>query len=272
MYVKKKLVVVTCEIFIGWIGERSSHAISLLRGRYKSSTPHKMEFEAGGPVLKPLLLIGGQSSRMGTRKELLHFPDGQLAFERALGTLHSAIPSASTIYISLHDESQTEGIKSRLNDSSQIFKSSKLNPDLQENSVPKLEPIFDDQTEDIGPAAGLLAAHARFPDVKWLVLGCDYPLLPPSALQQLILEFQTPVTCFVNESGFVEPLIAIWDSEALEKLKENVSNGRYGLNDVSKQVGGKMVKPLREEWITGTNTRQEWDEAMGVVKGWENAG
>jgi molybdopterin-guanine dinucleotide biosynthesis protein A len=230
-----------------------------------------MEFEAGGPALKPLLLIGGQSSRMGSRKELVQFPDGRLVFERALGTLHSAIPSASTIYISLHDEIQTKGIKSRLRDPSQIFRTAQSTSDHPENPVPELEPIFDDQKEDIGPAAGLLAAHAKFPNSKWLVLGCDYPLLPPSALQQLILEFHSPVTCFLNESGFAEPLIAIWDFEALKKLKENVSNGRYGLNGVIKQVGGRMVKPLREEWIKGANTKEEWDEAMAVATSREKA-
>jgi molybdopterin-guanine dinucleotide biosynthesis protein A len=55
-------------------------------------------------------------------------------------------------------------------------------------------PIFDDQQEDIGLAGGLLAAHAMLPGATFLVLGCDYPLLPPTALQQLILEYITPVT------------------------------------------------------------------------------
>ena len=73
-----------------------------------------MDFEGGGPVLKPILLIGGQSTLMGIPKHLLPFPDSRLAFEHALETLHSAIPSASTIYISIHDESQKQGVQFRL--------------------------------------------------------------------------------------------------------------------------------------------------------------
>jgi molybdopterin-guanine dinucleotide biosynthesis protein A len=64
--------------------------------------------------ITPLLCIGGQSSRMGTRKELLQFPDGLLAFEHALITIYNALPTTSTVYISLHDESQLEGIQFHL--------------------------------------------------------------------------------------------------------------------------------------------------------------
>lgn len=99
-----------------------------------------------------------------------------------------------------------------------------------------------------------------------MVLGCDYPLLPPSALQQLVLEYQDPVTCFVNEEGFTESLIGIWGPEALAKLGNNVEGGRSRLNGVVKEVGGKIVRPLREGWITGTNTKEEWEKAMAVLK------
>jgi len=98
-----------------------------------------------------------------------------------------------------------------------------------------------------------------------MVLGCDYPLLPPSALQQLVLEFEGKVTCFENEEGFVELLIGIWGPEVLGVLEENVGRGKSGLNGVVRDVGGKLVKRLREGWIMGTNTRGEWEEAMKVL-------
>lgn len=56
------------------------------------------------PTSETILLIGRASSRMGSRKELLPFPNGRLSIEHALKTLHRAVPSASTIYVSLHDE------------------------------------------------------------------------------------------------------------------------------------------------------------------------
>jgi molybdopterin-guanine dinucleotide biosynthesis protein A len=214
----------------------------------------EMEYESGGPLLKVLLLIRAKSSRMGNRKELFRFPDGRLAIEHALETLHSAVPSASTIYISLHDEFQLGSIEAPLKD---VAVRARVSKDAEHgehdehdhdlHNFPELKPVFDEQEEDIGAASGLLAAHSTHPDAKWLVLTCDYPLLPPPALQQLILEYQNPVTCFVNESGFTEPLISIWDSEALEKLKLNVKNGRYSLDGVIKEINGRLIKPLRAQ-------------------------
>lgn len=229
-----------------------------------------MGFDSDDSGVKPLLLIGGQSSRMETRKELLSFPNGCLAFKNALSTLHSAISTASTIFISIHEECQKAGIAFRLKDPTPLFLSdtpTSHNDDDHRVQTPSLQVIVDRTGQDIGPAGGLLAAYALDPDTTWLVLACDYPLLPASALQQLILEYGHPVTCFVNKEGFAEPLIGIWSSEALVELKENVESGRSGLNNVVRAVNGKLVTPLREEWIRGANTKNEWDEISNILKG-----
>ncbi|KAE9363742.1 hypothetical protein N431DRAFT_431942 [Stipitochalara longipes BDJ] len=232
-----------------------------------------MEYDAKGPLLKVLLLIGDGSSRIGTLTELPRFPDGRLALEHVLETLHSAVPSASTIYLSVYDETQLKGIETVLKDI--VARAGAVNKvehhehehdhEHHHPSFPELKPIVDAQEEDIGPAAGLITAHSLYPDAKWLIFACNYPLLPPPALQQLILEYQSPVTCFVNEGGLLEPLIAIWDSEALQMLNENVKNGKFGLDGVVKGVKGRLVKPLREQWITCAKTRKEWDEAMTIL-------
>ncbi len=209
-----------------------------------------MEYDCKGPVLKPLLLIGSQPSPKGTPTELLPFPDGKLAFEHALQTLHSAVPSANTIYISLHDKSRKDAIQFRIDDPATLFSSNAppgQDHEHHEPEVPKLEVLLHETGHSINPGAGLLAAHALFPDTKWLVLGSEYPLLPPPALQQLILEYEDTVTCYINEKGFVEPLLGIWGPEALEVVKRGVEIGRSDLDGVVKEVGGKLVKPLREE-------------------------
>jgi len=68
------------------------------------------------------------------------------------------------------------------------------------------------------------------------------PPSPPSAIQQLILEYEYPVTCFINEEG------------------------SYELNGVVKSVSGKMVRPLRESWVREVGTREEW-EGVRMVPG-----
>jgi molybdopterin-guanine dinucleotide biosynthesis protein A len=207
---------------------------------------------------------------MGFRKELLPFPDGLLSFEHALITIHDAMPTADTIHISLRDESQVEGIQFRLNmPAHPPARAAESSPDEHHHSsgFPNLEPIFDlKEHRDIGPAAGLLAAHAAYPSATLLVLGCDYPLLPPVALQQLILEYEPLLTCFLNADGFAEPLIAVWSPEALDVLAEEVREGRSGLNRVVSMLKGKRVRPLRDIWITGCNTRAEWEEVLKALQ------
>ncbi|KAE8444033.1 hypothetical protein EG329_001162 [Mollisiaceae sp. DMI_Dod_QoI] len=235
-----------------------------------------MEFDFNGPVLKVLLLIGAQSSHMNPRTELLPFPDGQLAFEHALSTIHYAVPSAPTIHIFLPNKCQQAAIQFRLDDPAPLFvsnaPSSHDDDDDHRVSSPNLQVILDETGKDIGPVAGLLAAHSLHPDSKWLVLGCGYPLLPASALLQLILEYRDPVTCFVDENGIVEPLIGIWSPEALEKLRESVEMGGSGLGELVGEVEGKLVRPLREEWIRGVRTMEEWEEVSKILRSGDDYG
>jgi hypothetical protein len=210
-----------------------------------------MEYSAEGPLLKPLLLIDDQSPLISTSKEL------PLAFSHALSTLHSALPSASTIYISLSSESQLESIGPHLAN----FSSSNLTPlpsesqsqdHEHEHHFPELQLIINNNSEP-SLSSALLAAHALHPNSKWLVLGCGYRNLPPTALQQLILEYEDPVTCFVDEKGGME-VIGIWSPEALERMKGEVESGADG---VVKGKKGKLVRPLREEWILRDGGREE---------------
>ncbi|PVH82741.1 hypothetical protein DL98DRAFT_132217 [Cadophora sp. DSE1049] len=229
-----------------------------------------MEYDSNGPILKPLLVLDGQLVFQGTKAAFLPFPDGLLAFEHALQTLHSAVPSADTIYISLQDESQKSKIKSRLANPSSLFPSHNRSDDDHHSPhrIPKLE-IIPDQAGSGKPGngqlKGLLAAHTIYPDFTWLVLGCEFPLLTPPALQQLVLEYQDPVTCFLKEDGVLEPLLGIWGSEALENLYAHVVSKEVDeniLRHVVEEVQGKLVKPLREEWIVKPKTESDWEEAL----------
>jgi hypothetical protein len=213
-----------------------------------------MEYSAEGPLLKPLLLIGDQSPLISTTKDLL-----PAAFSHALSTLHSALPSAPTIYISLSSETQLESIGPHLAN----FSSSNLTPlpsqpqsqdHDHEHHFPELQLIIDN-TNPPSLSSALLAVHALFPNEKWLVMGCGYRNLPPTALQQLILEYEDPVTCFVDEKGGME-VIGIWSPEALERMRGEGKVER-GVDGVVKGEKRKLVRPLREEWILRGDEREE---------------
>jgi hypothetical protein len=221
-----------------------------------------MEYSAEGPLLKPLLIIGDQSPLISTSKDLL-----PAAFSHALSTLHSALPSASTIYISLSSETQLESIGPHLAN----FSSSNLPPlpseaqsqsqdhDHEKSVSPELQLIISNtNSPNQSLSSALLAAHALHPNSKWLVLGCGYRNLPPTALQQLILEYEDPVTCFGDEKGGME-VIGIWSPEVLERMKEDGVVER-GVDGVVKGRKGKLVRPLREEWIQRSEKMEEEGE------------
>lgn len=204
---------------------------------------------------KVLVLAGGQSSRMGSPKHLLPFADQPL-YAHLIQVIHAAFPDTHAVYISLAacsyvDENLRAGCISipMATGTSQIV----LN-------------IIQDTQEDIGPAAGLLAAHNHDANATWMVVACDYPSLEPPALRQLLENYESPGTCFKNVDGFCEPLLGIWSPHALEALKENVEAGRTGPSYTIKCLKAKLITPVSETWMTNVNTRQEWENMIASLK------
>jgi molybdopterin-guanine dinucleotide biosynthesis protein A len=176
---------------------------------------------------------------------------------RLIQVIHEACPDLSTFHMSFAENSPLDDtLRAR------AFRTHSPAAEI------RIEIIFDDQENDIGPAAGLSAAFHHNPDATWLVVACDYPLIQVDALRQLLGEYEDPVTCFRNVDGFCEPFLGIWGPEALHELEQNIKAGILSPNRVIKQLGGKTIKPTRsasggdrEWWLTNTNTQEEWEAA-----------
>lgn len=202
--------------------------------------------------LSILILAGGRSSRMGAPKHLLPFSDKPL-YLRLIQILHEALPGTEKIYLSVADRSiLDEPLRNG------VISFSSASSGSTSTSI-KLETILDDKEQDIGPAAGLLSAHHFDSTATWLVIACDYPLLQVAAVHQLIESYEAPVTCFQNANGFSEPLLGIWSPQSLQSLEENVMRSRTGPSYTVGRLSGKLVTPVREEWLVNVNTKQEWD-------------
>ena len=201
--------------------------------------------------IKPLLVAGGSSIRMGAPKHLLPHKDGRPAYQHTLEHLMKALPLTDTFYISLRDEDQISHMD--LAGSHKISK--------------HVEPIYDPTFNiPMGPAAGLIAAHICAPSATWLVVGYDYPLLTPRTLQQLLNEYVPPVTCFGNQDGFVDPLLAVWSPHALGRLLENVAAGKCGPSMTVEELDGKILTPRDGSETFGAETPEDWDVAMRTAR------
>jgi molybdopterin-guanine dinucleotide biosynthesis protein A len=153
------------------------------------------------PPLYGLLLTGGASQRMRQDKAALAYR-GEPQLLRAWRLLEAVTERA---FVSVRDSQRDDPLRSGL-------------------------PQIVDSYDAIGPAAGILSAQDRYPDVAWLVLACDLPLLDAGTLQQLVAA--RDVTCDAvaftsSHDGLPEPLCAIWEPSSHALLKQRYDAGSY---------------------------------------------
>ena len=183
-----------------------------------------------------LVLSGGKSTRMGSDKGLIEYHG--LPQREYLYNLLSEV--CDTTYISLRHE--------------------------QEAEAPFGFATIADEDEFRGPFNGMLSAHKRHPEVAWLVLACDLPLMDLTSLKQLIEERDTEkfATSFSSEENpLPEPVCAIWEPKALKTAIDylNAGNGtcprKFLINNDT-----KLVYPKNKNVIMNANSIEEYKEAL----------
>ena len=136
-----------------------------------------------------LVLVGGESRRMGSDKALLSYDGKATQLERTAALLQSVCPR---VFISQREE--------------------------QPFPTPEgTEAIFDHVEEARGPLRGILSAMHAHPDAHWLVLACDLPNLTTAPLEKLIAAFRAApapaLTAYQSsDDGLPEPLCALYPS------------------------------------------------------------
>lgn len=187
-----------------------------------------------------LVLSGGKSTRMGKDK-------GQIAYHgipQREYLYHLLDGVCERTYMSIRKE-QEEEIKAGFNS-------------------------IADQDKYRGPFNGLLSAHSQFPDVAWLVLACDLPLMDEVSLRQLVLARDPDKmgTAFAQvEDPLPEPLCAIWEPEALRSSIAYLAQGngtcprKFLINN---EV--KLVFPTNPDVLLNANSEEEYKEALGKLE------
>lgn len=149
--------------------------------------------------LKGLVLAGGQSRRMGRDKAGLEFR-GDALLERAVQALALALDD---VYVSIRPDQAGDPLRARY------------------------RCIADGFTE-IGPAAGILAAHQSSPGSAWLVVACDMPLLDARSLAGLIAARdagQAATIMVAAAEPEIQPLCAIYEPATLAGFLDQVKAG-----------------------------------------------
>jgi len=183
-----------------------------------------------------LVLSGGKSTRMGEDKGLITYHD---------------LPQREHLYHLLKEVCDQTFISIR-ND--------------QEKEIPQEFETIIDKDEFRGPYNGLLSAHAEHPDVAWLVLACDLPLVDKNALLELIngRNSNKIASAFADvENPLPEPLCAIWEPES---LKQSVTYLKAGNGSCPRKflinADVNLVFPKNKEVLLNANSREEYEQAL----------
>ncbi|MEO0570396.1 MAG: NTP transferase domain-containing protein [Bacteroidota bacterium] len=189
-----------------------------------------MEKEA--PKLYGLILSGGKSTRMGSDKGLIPYhgkPQRDYLFELASKFCDSVFYSAR---------------------------------EDQLDSFADNAPVIVDRNQYGGPFNGILSAHSEYPNVAWLILACDLPLLDHNGLSELVHNRNATkyATAFSSkDSGLPEPLIAIWEPKALKASKNYLETAKSScLRKFLIRSDIRLVEPSSEEQLYNANSKEEY--------------
>ncbi|MDC6364667.1 MULTISPECIES: NTP transferase domain-containing protein [Flavobacteriaceae] len=191
------------------------------------------------PKLYGLVLAGGKSTRMGSDKGLLTYhgvPQQEYLYQLLDGL-------CDVVFLSVREE--------------------------QKVTIPEHYKTIDDRNEYRGPFNGILSAHAEFPDVAWLVLACDLPLLDQKTLTQMVSE-RNPTklaTSFATqETKLPEPLVTIWEPEGLKsaivhlKSTESSCPRKFLINsDIA------LIFPEQDEVLYNANSVGDYEYAKSKI-------
>ncbi|SHG31397.1 NTP transferase domain-containing protein [Flagellimonas flava] len=191
------------------------------------------------PQLYGLVLAGGKSTRMGSDKGLIDY---------------HGVPQREYLYALLNDLCD------------KVYMS--VRDKQQATELTGFDCILDNN-QHRGPFNGILSAHRTFPQVAWLVLACDLPLLDADTLRILVKnrDDRKIATSFAtNESGLPEPLVTIWEPEGLEqsltylKTAESSCPRKFLINsDIH------MVHPEHDEVLYNANSLADYQFAKSKI-------
>lgn len=177
-----------------------------------------------------LVLAGGRSTRMGTDKCALDVhgvPQVRYCFELLRGFLPDVAVS--------------------------------VRPD--QHGLPALAhlPVIEDRYENIGPVSGVLSAMDARPDVAWLTLACDLPLVDARGVRTL-LDGRDPArlgTAYMASDGFFEPLFAIYEPAMAPWLRERLGRARYSLREALADADVRLLCVPDDQMLMNVNTPED---------------
>lgn len=180
-----------------------------------------------------LILVGGQSTRMGIDKSQLLYhgkPQWQYLYDLFL-------PFCQKTFLSCR-ENQKENFG---------------------NETVLIDPYT------IGPIGGILSAFEQDSNEAWLVVACDMPFVNEKTIDFLI-QNRNPIqiaTAFQNpQTRLPEPLLTIWEPAAYLFLKEAYAKSQSSPLRILQNADLKLLECPQPDWLRNVNTTEEYRAFM----------
>jgi molybdenum cofactor guanylyltransferase len=186
------------------------------------------------PIIRPLVLTGGRSTRMGQDKSLMEF-NGKPQYRRVYELFDTL---RLTPYLSCRTEQASH------------------------YQWPQ-EHIITDRVLDIGPLAALISAWMYDPESALLTVACDMPHLGHESIQHLLDERRLDAiatTLCVDSDGQPEPMATIWEPRAYPIIMQAISAGTTCPRRILMNHNTHRVISKNPEQLTNVNTPEEWKQ------------
>ncbi|MCS7049904.1 MAG: NTP transferase domain-containing protein, partial [Verrucomicrobiae bacterium] len=125
-------------------------------------------------------------------------------------------------------------------------------------------PQVEDEEENLGPMAGILAALKAYPDKAWLVLACDLPFVTESLLRDLLTRRNPTAYATAYRSahdGLPEPLCAIYEPTIAGKLAELRARGVTCPRRALQELAVPLLELPDPRALDNVNEPAEWEQA-----------
>lgn len=186
------------------------------------------------PPVLGLVLAGGHSRRFGRDKAGITV-EGRAVLERMVDLLDRVVGS---VFVSVRADQVDEALRRRY-------------------------ALVVDAQPELGPAGGILAAHASRPAAAWLVTACDMPLLDETTIRRLI-EMRQPDKPGIGyrnpANGLPEPLCAIWEPATLDAFRRRAdSGGSLSARGMLADARIELIDAADARTLVNVNTQADLD-------------
>ncbi len=140
----------------------------------------------------------------------------------------------------------------------------------QEEELAGDYPLLVDNVEGSGPIVALLTAFDFQPEVAWMVLACDLPLITEPTLAFLIGGRDEKMLATTYRSPFdalPEPLVTIWEPASAPILRQHLADGykcpRKAL--IRNEQNIKLLSPPVPDDLMNTNTPEDAEQVLRIL-------